>query len=441
MVAKKLTVLFTPLNGWGHINACHGLASELKRRDHRVVFAIDEAFKGKLEPFGFEEEIHGDTQPTVTGADGGGSSGGTAEIQEYWPRFMAENCHYLLEDPIVIAEKFFLSAARKMFADSKDREAQYADIIERVKPDVIVSDNYVDIPAITNSGIPWIWLFSAAPHLAFLDSRIPPSWSGLPTNGDRKQWQQFTDKWIELFKDFQQEISDYCQSRGAPKLEDMRLHPISPYLNLYLYPKELDYEELYPMANNWKRVENFMRITNDTFSLPSQLASRPGKLVFLSMGSFGCANLSLMTRLTTILGKSRHRFIVSKGPLFESHDLPDNQWGQRFLPQTAILPLVDLVITHGGNNTVTETFYYGKPMLVLPLFGDQLDNAQRVEETGHGLRLNPFKCTDDELLSAVDRLVADDKLTARMQAIGDRIRSSPDISDVSNFVEDLCQTK
>ncbi len=113
-------------------------------------------------------------------------------------------------------------------------------------------------------------------------------------------------------------------------------------------------------------------------------------------------------------------------------------WGQRFLPQTAVLPLVDLVITHGGNNTVTETFYFGKPMLVMPLFADQFDNAQRVTETGLGLRLNPFHCTETELLSAVDRLVSDKALADRMTAIGQRIRNSNDKKIVSNLIENIC---
>ena len=182
-------------------------------------------------------------------------------------------------------------------------------------------------------------------------------------------------------------------------------------------------------------VENVVRVTNETFEIPAQLRQRPGKLVYFSLGSIGCGLVDLMKRLIGILAKSQHNFIVSKGSFLELNEWPENMFAEEFLPQIAVLPLVDLVITHGGNNTVTESFYAGKPVLVLPLFGDQFENAQRVEEKGLGIRLNPAKCSEDELLNAVDRLLADEGLAQRMTAIGESIRRSNDKKVVSDRIE------
>jgi UDP:flavonoid glycosyltransferase YjiC (YdhE family) len=113
-----------------------------------------------------------------------------------------------------------------------------------------------------------------------------------------------------------------------------------------------------------------------------------------------------MRRLVDVLSRTPHRYIVSKGPQHAEYELADNMWGAEFLPQTKLIPLADLVITHGGNNTTTEAFHFGKPMIVLPLFWDQYDNAQRVDETGFGVRLRTYDFADDELHGAIDRLLA-----------------------------------
>src|SRR5207302_6465936 len=147
------------------------------------------------------------------------------------------------------------------------------------------------------------------------------------------------------------------------------------------------------------------------------------KLIYLSLGSLGSADVGLMSRLIGLLAKTPHRVIVSKGEQHELIKLTDNMHGAPFLPQTSIIPQVDLVITHGGNNTVTECFYFGKPMLVLPLFWDQHDNAQRVEEIGAGLRLAPYAVSADELVAAIDRLLADRSMRDRLREISSRIRS------------------
>ena len=112
-------------------------------------------------------------------------------------------------------------------------------------------------------------------------------------------------------------------------------------------------------------------------------------------------------------------------------------WGEEFLPQPAILPHVDLVVTHGGNNTTTECFHFGKPMVALPIFWDQADNAQRVDETGFGIRLPTYELEDVELLDAIDRLLADADLRARLAAVSARVQASPGTVRAADLLERL----
>jgi UDP:flavonoid glycosyltransferase YjiC (YdhE family) len=97
--------------------------------------------------------------------------------------------------------------------------------------------------------------------------------------------------------------------------------------------------------------------------------------------------------------------------------------------------LVDLVITHGGNNTVTECFHHGKPMICLPLFWDQYDNAQRVDELGFGARLPSYTFEPGALTGAIDRLLEEDGLRARMGAIAARLQSAPGTVAAADLIE------
>ena len=153
------------------------------------------------------------------------------------------------------------------------------------------------------------------------------------------------------------------------------------------------------------------------------LAEREGPLVYLSLGSLGSADVELMQRLVDALADAPWRVIVSKGPQHALLRLPDPMAGEEFLPQTSILPQVDAVITHGGNNTVTECLHFGRPMVVLPLFWDQYDNAQRVQETGFGQRLDTYGHAPEELLAAVDRVLADTAMRERLDAVSARLEA------------------
>ena len=101
------------------------------------------------------------------------------------------------------------------------------------------------------------------------------------------------------------------------------------------------------------------------------------------------------------------------------------------------MPKVDLVITHGGNNTVIESFYFGKPMIVMPLYVDQFDNAQRVHEKGFGIRLNAHRCTKDQLANAINKLIFDEELVLKMKKISERMQAEVKLGKVAELIEQL----
>jgi UDP:flavonoid glycosyltransferase YjiC (YdhE family) len=100
------------------------------------------------------------------------------------------------------------------------------------------------------------------------------------------------------------------------------------------------------------------------------------------------------------------------------------------------LPQVDLVITHGGNNTVTESLHFGKPMIALPLFWDQYDNAQRLDETGFGIRLDTYRHDGAELTGAIDRLLGDAELGGRLASLAKGLRDFEGTRRAADLIEE-----
>jgi UDP:flavonoid glycosyltransferase YjiC (YdhE family) len=84
--------------------------------------------------------------------------------------------------------------------------------------------------------------------------------------------------------------------------------------------------------------------------------------------------------------------------------------------------------------------WFGKPMLVLPIFWDQHDNAQRVHETGYGIRLPTYALERDELAGAIDRLLTDGALRARGRAAGERLRAQPGTEVAADLIERVARS-
>lgn len=79
---------------------------------------------------------------------------------------------------------------------------------------------------------------------------------------------------------------------------------------------------------------------------------------------------------------------------------------REFLPQTALLPYMDLVIHHGGNNTFTETLYHAKPMVIFPFSSDQFAIAYDAERFSLGKVVDPNNFLPEDLGGKITMLVS-----------------------------------
>ncbi len=422
------TIVFFPEGAFGPTNNCVGIGEVLRDRGHRVVFVVEESFAGTLAGKGFEERLMRLGPPPEREEEPG----------QFWKDFIRDTAPVFRKTTFEQLTEFIAPTWQALLDGARYVDERLAEIFAELEPDAIVEDNVCAFPAIPASGRPWVRIVSCNP-LELKDPELPPPYSGLPID-DRGEWDAFRAEYARAIGPMREEFDEFCQERGAPPLPGGELIHVSPWLNLYLYPRELDYPRSTPLGATWHNLESSVRGSDAAWAVPPEIADGDGALIYLSLGSLGSADVPLMERLVEALAPTPHRYVVSKGPQHEAYNLAPNMWGEEFLPQVSVLPEVDLVITHGGNNTVTECMHFGKPMVLLPIFWDQHDNAQRVHETGYGERLGTYSFTDAELTRAIDGLLGETALYAKLAEVSQRLQADPGNVRAADLIERVAET-
>jgi MGT family glycosyltransferase len=416
-----------PESAYGPTNQCIGLGKVLLDRGHRVVFAAERSWEARLSPFGFVEDLVDLAAPDP---DAGEEAAG-----QFWIDFIKETAPEFAKPTVEQLATFVQPTYAALIDGARYAEPQLREIIARQRPDVVVEDNVVSFPALMTGDAAYVRIVSCNP-LEVRGDDVAPVFSGYPAD-DRSGWADFLTEFDRTHDQTWAAFDAWCREQGAPALPRRDFVHTSTAANIYVYPRELDYTDARPLDPTWHRIDSSVRETDEQYVVPPGVAERPpgSGLVYLSLGSLGSADIGLMQRLVDLLGTTSHRVIVSMGPRADELRLAENMTGAATLPQTTLMPQVDLVITHGGNNTTTEAMHFGKPMILLPLFWDQYDNAQRVHELGYGVRLPTYSFADADLLGAVDRLLADTELRQRMAAVGAGIRARDGLHAGAGIIE------
>jgi MGT family glycosyltransferase len=120
---------------------------------------------------------------------------------------------------------------------------------------------------------------------------------------------------------------------------------------------------------------------------------------------------------------------------------PDNAVVVDWVSYSQVMPLADLVISHGGHGTVTRALAAGAPVLCCPAVGDMTENGARVQWAGAGLML-PWRFTrPGPLRSTVRRILGDDSFRARACEIAAWARANDGRQQGASLVEDFAAAR
>ena len=199
----------------------------------------------------------------------------------------------------------------------------------------------------------------------------------------------------------------------------------SPQLVLLNYPEQLLRMRSTPSAAHL--LGSCLRSESSHPAFTARLNALPaGKpVVYLSFGTFLSARQDALDRVVAALQTLPVAVVLASGTADSSawEPLPADWIVQPVLPQIDALRHADLAISHGGNNTITESLSAGVPLLVGPFSSDQFDTAADVLAAGVGSVFDPNATEPEALRAQVKRLLDDADVRARATALGQSLRA------------------
>lgn len=301
-----------------------------------------------------------------------------------------------------------LEVALAAFASGIEAQArEVASSLARFRADVLVGDYLMPAAALAAAmaRVPYVALYHSG--LPFPAAGAAPFGSGLPASAaNSRAWAEAERRLDRAFSAFGDRIASAARSLGvapprrnpmrAPTSDDLNLLATVPALEPGLGPLEGPVAMIGPCL---ARVDGA-----DRASHPALQALPPdGLRAYVSLGTVFNGKPQVYATILEGLERLGAHAVVSAGQSLERLRRRARPSAHLFaqVPQVAVLRQVDVVVTHGGNNTVQECLASGRPMVVLPFGSDQRSNGERVERLGVGRALEPARLSPELVRDAV----------------------------------------
>ncbi|PVX29532.1 glycosyltransferase [Sphingomonas pokkalii] len=109
-----------------------------------------------------------------------------------------------------------------------------------------------------------------------------------------------------------------------------------------------------------------------------------------------------------------------------------------YAPHSAVFPRAAAVIHHGGVGTTGQALRAGRPQIVVPHFGDQFDNAVRLERAGIGQTIRRERFESRVVAEAIARLLSKQAVRAAASRAAAHIAAEDGAVAAAGHIQALC---
>ncbi|WP_429047125.1 macrolide family glycosyltransferase [Chitinophaga sp. W3I9] len=374
------TYVFFNISAYGHVNPTLPIVAELSRRGHKIYYFIGESFTGAVQKAGgIPVTLSGTLRSQNTPPPG------DKEIA-LLPFLMAR------ESPRIVPE--------------------IVEKLKSIRPDCIVFNTML-----------------LAARLAARILRLPAI-GFRPFHSPRQ-----SQKIIETFTAPNFKLLAHTANKAfaevttlyqIPDLTLQELFSEVPGLTLVFLPKIFQ-------VNAAQFDERFLFVGPSFMEQPpvpwpiAQSSKSPAIRIYISLGTLRNNEPDFYRMCFSAFSAPGWSVVMSVGDQVDLHTLepiPDNFDVRRSVPQTALLPHVDVFVTHGGLNSTMESLYYGVPLVVLPSIKEQVTTAERIRDLHLGLILDRTEFTAEALREAVTIVFQSESIRYSVHNIKDTIHSA-----------------
>ncbi len=131
--------------------------------------------------------------------------------------------------------------------------------------------------------------------------------------------------------------------------------------------------------------------------------------------------------------------VVAATPPDIFEEWPENFIVNSFVPQSELMPHMDMVICHGGFNTVNDTFRNGLPMLITPIAYDHFHIAKLIEQAGCGISIRYKRLRVEALRETVFELLENPQYRAAAKEVQNTFHTAGGNDKAVELLENFVQ--